>query len=230
MGSDSPVLQHQIPREGVISHILDKPGRYEDEIKQKLASADRTIKEWIKKEIQDDTSVFSQNFRLYIHYGVDRDKFLQQEISMDRAQKIVIAKSQNLMLHKKLCSDLPVRVSLANTLHQVIDEVEAQQKIYPSNMHPTFSANGLYYVESEPINKTIPMPKGEDGKPIKNAEKPCVEVCKLWLTPEYQMLERDASIANFTLCIHQCDRCWFSFISLKDAQSSEKNVSWSFYS
>ena len=77
--------------------------------------------------------------------------------------------------------------------------------MYPSNMHPTFSANGLHYVESEPINISIPTPKGEDGKPIKNAEKTCVEVCRMWLTPEYQMLERDASISNFRAFINAID-------------------------
>ena len=208
---DGIIEEDSLTTDWVISHMLDKPGRYEEEIKERMANAGGTIKQWLEQEIQNDSSVFCQNFRLYIHYGVDRDAFLQHGISMEQAQKIVISKSQNLMLHKKLCADVPIRVLLANTLHQVINEIDVNQKMYPSSLHPTFSANGLHYVESEPINKSIPTPKDADGKPIKNAEKPCVEICKLWLTPEYQIMERDPSIANFRAFINAVDVGMVSF-------------------
>ena len=195
--ADGVIEEDSLTKDWIIPHLLKKPGRNKDEITRNLQDAEGELKEWIEKEVQDETSVFSVPFRCIVHYPTDVETFRAENIDIDRACKCVIAKSHNLMMQKKMCADVPIRTNLANDLFRVVDEIEMQLNKYPSGLHPNFSANGGHYVEHEPVNKTFVQPKDSEGNNIPNWERPTVNVCKLWESKAYEKFELEGTVQSF---------------------------------
>lgn len=189
------IKEDSLTAESLIPHLLEFADRNANEVTQNLANAEGTIGEWIEEKVQDDDSLFSRKTEWEVYFPVTKEEFKRKNMAMEDVQRVVIRKSHALMLNKKQCADMPIRNLMANELYQVIAEIEKNEKEYPTDYYPTFSANGGNYVESEPINKTIKNQK-VDGKKDPTWTKPCVNVCSLWTTDEYLDLEAETTISN----------------------------------